>query len=540
MEWTQYTGPHFFPFDYPTGWNVKVTDAPSCVVSSPDRLWIALIQPLAIPADVTPVDVIKYAPQMPLFPQAVLTNVTPNDARSAEGSLTYRAVNGAPARAELVFRNFADTGILCAMAGPASEFDAQIPVLGRIIRSHNEAMLANAKPVQKKSEPIPVTPEPAPTPAVPPIPKGPTAGPAASGGVRPVSVFSTRAKTAAPVNYVRFTDPQLGSFTIDVPIGWQVRGGLNHPGLGDLRPWFEVNSPDGIYIISDPNFPQVLCHQALWFTGQVVDVGAGGRFLSLKPRAEGAADHYLKTVGKQALPNFVQKSRQPRQDAIDLVKRACAAEGVQMGWFSRISAVETILQRQGPGPAVTASLLSTCAFDGNYGIGIGFWSSLNVLCVAPADKAAVADAVRMQILRSFKTTPQMKQINQVDTQIIYNNAMEINRQQWQMFNAMQQAHYSQMAAGDAIVSNYWSQQRTNESIYRGWEQNQAVYDRLSQDRSDAMMGRQRLVDTAAGYEYDVEAGSNYYWRNPQTGVVFGTTTDQPPDYSNNYTPLQAL
>ena len=75
-------------------------------------------------------------------------------------------------------------------------------------------------------------------------------------------------------------------------------------------------------------------------------------------------------------------------------------------------------------------------------------------------------------------------------------------------------------------------------MMRGWEQNQAVNDRLSQDRSDAMMDRQRLADDAAGKEYDVPAGFNYYWRDQQTGQIIGTNTADPPDYSNNYTQLR--
>jgi hypothetical protein len=108
------------------------------------------------------------------------------------------------------------------------------------------------------------------------------------------------------------------------------------------------------------------------------------------------------------------------------------------------------------------------------------------------------------------------------------------------FNNLQAAHRAQTAMGDAIVSNYWDQQNTNDSIMRGWEQNQAVYDQLSQQRSDAMMDHQRLSDDAAGKTYEVPAESNYYWHDERTGDVVGTPTDQPPDYQNNYTQLRKL
>jgi hypothetical protein len=154
--------------------------------------------------------------------------------------------------------------------------------------------------------------------------------------------------------------------------------------------------------------------------------------------------------------------------------------------------------------------------------------------------ASRADTVRSHMLMSLSFTPVMQQISQQVTAQTNANAQAMNAAQWANFNNMQAAHRAQTAMGDAIVSNYWDQQKTNDSIMSGWEQNQAVYDQLSQQRSDAMMDRQRLSDDAAGKTYDATAGSNYYWRDEQTGNVIGTTTDQPPDYQNNYTQLRKL
>ena len=55
-----------------------------------------------------------------------------------------------------------------------------------------------------------------------------------------------------------------------------------------------------------------------------------------------------------------------------------------------------------------------------------------------------------------------------------------------------------------------------------------------------MLGRQRFADDGAGLSVGAPAGSNYYWRNSATGQVFGTDTNQPPDYSNTYTELRKL
>ncbi len=46
--------------------------------------------------------------------------------------------------------------------------------------------------------------------------------------------------------FTKFTDPSENSFTVDVPSGWKVDGGLTRYGALDVRPWVKAVSPDNL------------------------------------------------------------------------------------------------------------------------------------------------------------------------------------------------------------------------------------------------------------------------------------------------------
>jgi hypothetical protein len=66
-----------------------------------------------------------------------------------------------------------------------------------------------------------------------------------------------RPAAASAQQYVRFTDPAEGAFSMDVPVGWQVQGGMWRFGYFDARWMMTVRSLDGAMIvrISDASIP---------------------------------------------------------------------------------------------------------------------------------------------------------------------------------------------------------------------------------------------------------------------------------------------
>lgn len=62
------------------------------------------------------------------------------------------------------------------------------------------------------------------------------------------------APAGSSVSYTRFVDPDQASFSIDVPQGWKVTGGMTRPAPADARPWVKAIAPDlsMIILFGDP------------------------------------------------------------------------------------------------------------------------------------------------------------------------------------------------------------------------------------------------------------------------------------------------
>jgi hypothetical protein len=343
------------------------------------------------------------------------------------------------------------------------------------------------------------------------------------------------------MNYTTFTDPQMGTFTAEVPQGWQVRGGIEHPMPGDRRPWIEAVSPEGIYIsLGSPAFPQSFCHFPGQVEGQFLQQGAGNAFLNLQPSAQTIGDFYLKHIAQQQFGRIQSQQRQQRTDLVEWMWSGIR-QGAQMVSPSfQITADELILQITHSSQPMVASLLSiaTC---GEYMMGMWvFWDGNVYTYVAPPHLTALAEEIRHHLIASFQFTLQMTALYQQDEAIIAAGGQAAHAAQQNWFAGQQAAHNEQVASYDAMNSNYWDRQAANDAQYRGWEQNQAANDRISQNYSDATMDRQRLADDSVGKTYDVAAGYNYYWVDRETGNVVGTNTSEPPDYTNSYSQLRKL
>jgi hypothetical protein len=149
--------------------------------------------------------------------------------------------------------------------------------------------------------------------------------------------------------------------------------------------------------------------------------------------------------------------------------------------------------------------------------------------LAPAGLEGVAEQVVDRLRTSFRVTPKLYQVVQQDESMIASNGMAANMNQQMWFQGQQAAHNTQMAQGDAIVQNYWQQQRVNDGITQSYWNTQHVNEQASDKWSDAMLDKQRLYDDNLGKAYETLGGHNYYWLDQQSGRVVGTDTSDPPD-----------
>jgi hypothetical protein len=346
------------------------------------------------------------------------------------------------------------------------------------------------------------------------------------------------APAAPDLAYVSFTDPVAGAFTVDVPKGWRVRGGLHRPGLGDRRVWVELVSPQGIVILNgDPNCPQCFCHYPMTPQDVMVPTAQGCTFLNISPSAKKLHDYYLKHVAAKGLGTMKVVSQRERPDLAAQEIQLVRAQGIPVAKSMKVSILETRFAAPGRAGCCYAG----CWHDPSTSLGfMTVWTGGILVWLTPVGLEAVAEQVVQRMRTSFRVTQKLYEIVQQDEMAITSNGMAANMNQQMWFQGQQAVHNAQMAQGDAIVHNYWQQQHANDAISQSYWNAQHTYDKASDNWSDAMLDKQRLYDDSLGKTYETPGGHNYYWRDQQTDQVIGTDTSDPPDYLRNYTPLKKL
>ena len=92
----------------------------------------------------------------------------------------------------------------------------------------------------------------------------------------------------ATPQWTQFTDPNEHAFTVDVPSGWTVRGGLFRLGYSDERPMVDMRSPDGQIDLrlGDVAIPTYALPTPPYHTreGEIYDLGAQGRLVVARYR----------------------------------------------------------------------------------------------------------------------------------------------------------------------------------------------------------------------------------------------------------------
>jgi len=100
--------------------------------------------------------------------------------------------------------------------------------------------------------------------------------------------FAAALNPAATPQWTRFTDPNEHAFTLDVPAGWTIRGGLFRLGYSDERPMIDVRSPDDQINIrlGDVSIPTYALPPPPYHTreGEIYDLGAQGRLVVARYR----------------------------------------------------------------------------------------------------------------------------------------------------------------------------------------------------------------------------------------------------------------
>lgn len=133
----------------------------------------------------------------------------------------FEFTNGAPGLALVSGEHFSEGTLICILAsGDPATLRTTAALLWHITRWYSGVTVPKVAPAMAIQQPGVYAALPQPPLLPGSTANGPTAAPAT-----PTSFLS----------FERFTELQIGAFHIDVPRGWQVRGGFQQAGLGDQR-----------------------------------------------------------------------------------------------------------------------------------------------------------------------------------------------------------------------------------------------------------------------------------------------------------------
>jgi len=299
--------------------------------------------------------------------------------------------------------------------------------------------------------------------------------------------------------FVSWEDPHEKAFSLQVPRGWQVSGGLFRYAAVDIRPEVVAVSPDEKILIrlgdreippfTEPNATLAL---AGFTEGSLYSPGYGVvmRVKQYMPGVEFAEEYVRTRVGEISSDlQFVEKKDRP--DVADIFNRIYQ----KYEMFN----IQTTL--------TTGEVVFTCRRENTLMRGYCFAGTLRTIIapdlgnwlvqhlagfLAEAGQESLAQAVGERMLKTFQINPQWMAMQQNITA-----------------STGQVVHETHEAISKLSSQSYW---------YR-----QAVNDEMARRRSNAILEVVDVVDPVTGEGYKVESGSNYYWIDPQ-GHIVGTET----------------
>ncbi len=271
----------------------------------------------------------------------------------------------------------------------------------------------------------------------------------------------------------------------------------------DVRSGVEVVSPDGQMRLAFgdtelPTFtePNQMLAMAGFTEGRWYSPGYGVQMLVRRYTPGTAfASEYVRSKVARACPELKLTDARDRPDAVRAIN-AVYAQYPTPGISLHLTAGETAFTCRNAG-----QMLQGYYFAGTQltqSMGVSLWNVQYLFgYLAAADKASQAQAALEHMVGTFELNPQWAAMQQ---NIAANTSQIVSRTQQEI---------------SGIISNtYWSRQ--------------ATMDEISRRRSNATLGLQDVVDTAAGRQFKVESGSNYYWID-QHGTIVGTNTDTRPN-----------
>lgn len=513
-DWTVHKDPLGFQVSHPDGWSVETPGKEFIEIKSQNGSDFAIIYPFITDQQITSINFLNKTPSMfaSQFPEASIQGFQRLLERPDEAFMAMNYSDGGVQGSAAILCVLDNrSGMLFAIAAPTLKFKDTSVTLIRILKS-----FSFIKPESSQSQ---------------------------------------------NVQYVVWKDPEKNSFSLDVPMGWNVTGGLLEPNPGDLRLGVEIDSPDnkvGV-IYGDTRIPLYISISEMPDSLGLVDGTEyhpeynlylkARQYMTGKEFAKAYADYVMKGI-----PGVVYNGDQDRLD----LSQAINAVYRQYGLPLEANAGETTFTIEVNGERWQGYCLAVTE-KRNLGSDSYIWQVSKLIgYIAPDSRELLARSVLERAVNSFKCSSVWIQnqkaqnspeqypstvVNQgtypsIASQGQYPGVSFGQSQYTGSINPVQypiSPAYSSPYAGNSIDAS----SDVSNIITEAYNSREKTMDDLSNKWSNTILGTTDLRDPNTGEVTSVESGSNYYWKDNQD-TVWGTQTADSPSPSVDFTPLQEV
>ncbi len=315
---------------------------------------------------------------------------------------------------------------------------------------------------------------------------------------------SVAPETSTFNGFTKFTDPSENSFTVDVPSGWKVDGGLTRYGALDVRPWVKAVSPDNLItaFIGDGKIsPCTMPTGTLSALGFRVGSNYNGTLIQPYMPARQFAEKYARMSLKPFLSNLQVVEEHEHPDV------AAAVNGTVGATRSEASSIK-LTGMYGDIPAVAYYLAVTKATVAS---GTGMWWVTKVAgSVGPAQRDEECLGVILHMLQSFEVNPAWASNSLRNTTAVSQHYRQVSQQ-----------------VSQSISNRYWSQQAHNDKMNQSYWNRQASQDRSANNFSNYIRGVENVQDPSTGAKYQVQYGPQYHYIDSGSNYITGSDHGAP-------------
>ena len=313
------------------------------------------------------------------------------------------------------------------------------------------------------------------------------------------------------LNWVRYTDSAEGAFSMEVPVGWQVQGGMYRFGYFDVRWMMDVRSLDGKVIlrIQDANVPGYSLPGPN--TGPEGTPYSRPQQLQMMIARYRTGQTYAELYAKHRFSGICRTVKPRRPDWVPTTPPAWRDDPGTEGSDGSVSYdCDT-----SDGPRIASVYVHTTL---NPKTGVWFASPISILVTA--DRAALAYTMVQHMIDTWQKNPRWVQYQNQMTQV----GLDQVRANFQVFMHQMQAYHQERTAA------------MNQQV-AGFEARQSAQAQQVSNFGEILTGVQSVSDPMTGSQFQVYSGpkANYYING--NGVKINSTVSPGPGF-HQLTPVQ--